>query len=45
VSLYLFLRDSTPDSEATVLEPRDWTFAPLLEPRTGTAGATVRGSF
>jgi hypothetical protein len=45
VSLYLFLRDPTPDSEATVLEPRDWTFAPLLEPRTGTAGATVRGSF
>jgi hypothetical protein len=45
LSLYLFLRDGTPDSEATVLEPRDWTFAPLLEPRTGTAGATVRGSF
>ncbi len=45
VALYLFVRDPLPDSEATVLDPRDWTFAPWLDPRTGDAGGTVRWSF
>jgi hypothetical protein len=31
-SLYYFLRDPLPESEATVLTPRDWALAPSLSP-------------
>lgn len=45
LSLYYFLHDSSPDSEATILEPRDWTMLPVLDPTTGTAALTVGGRF
>ncbi|NOY91596.1 MAG: PEGA domain-containing protein [Deltaproteobacteria bacterium] len=42
-SLYYFLRDPLPDSEGSVLEPRDWALAPSFD-RHG-AGATLTGRF
>lgn len=45
VSVYLFVRDAGPDSEGTVLEPRDWAFAPVVDPATGTASFHVGRSF
>ncbi len=32
LGVYYFLRDPLPPSEATVLEPHDWAFAPFLSP-------------
>lgn len=45
LSIYYFLRDPSPDSEATVLEPRDWALAPYYDPHTGEGGGTMRWSF
>ncbi len=45
LSLYYFLRDPLPDSEATVLEPRDWAFSPYYDPRARAGGGTLRWSF
>jgi hypothetical protein len=45
LSIYYFLRDPLPDSEATVLEPRDWAFAPYFDPSTREGGGTMRWSF
>jgi hypothetical protein len=43
LAVYYFLRDPTPDSEGTVLEPRDWALAPFVGPEGG--GASLRWSF
>jgi hypothetical protein len=43
LSLYYFVRDPLPDSDATILEPRDWAFSPELGP--DRAGGTFRWSF
>lgn len=45
VSLYYTFYDDLPPSEATVLVPRDYSFAPLVDPVTGTYGAVLGGSF
>lgn len=39
LSVYYFLRDPLPDSEATVLEPRDWAVMPDVSP--GFVGGSV----
>ena len=41
-ALYYFLRDPLPDSEATVLDPRDWAFAPILSPTQVGGALSVR---
>lgn len=43
ISLYYFVRDPLPDSEGTVLEPRDWAVNPQVGPEG--AGATLQWSF
>ncbi|MFW5926231.1 MAG: PEGA domain-containing protein, partial [Myxococcota bacterium] len=43
VSVYYFLRDPLPDSEGSVLEPRDWSLDPEVGPNG--AGARLRWSF
>jgi hypothetical protein len=43
VATYYFLYDPLPDSEATLLEPRDWAVVPQLGPRR--AGAQLKWSF
>jgi hypothetical protein len=43
VALYLFTRDAGPDSEGTLLEPRNWTVDADVGP--GRAGAQLRWSF
>lgn len=45
LTTYFFLHDAGPDSEGTVLEPRDWAFAPIIDPSTGTASFHVGRSF
>lgn len=45
LSLYYFLHDSLPDSSGTILEPRDWTYVPTFDARTGTAVLNVTGRF
>jgi tetratricopeptide (TPR) repeat protein len=45
LSIYFFVHDSGPPSEGTVLEPRDWSFAPLVDPTTGLAAVQVGRSF
>jgi hypothetical protein len=39
LAVYYFVRDPLPDSEATVLEPRDWAVMPEIAP--GFAGGSV----
>lgn len=43
LSLYYFIRDPLPDSEGTILEPRDWALLPSVDAHGG--GAVLRGSF
>ncbi|MCS6798096.1 MAG: PEGA domain-containing protein [Myxococcota bacterium] len=43
LSVYYFLRDPLPDSEATVLEPRDWALVPGIGP--SVAGGVLQGRF
>lgn len=43
LATYYFVRDPLPDSEGTVLEPRDWSFAPSVS--TDGASGTMRWSF
>lgn len=43
LAIYYFLRDPLPDSEAKVLEPRDWTFNPYAGP--DGAGGQIGWSF
>ncbi len=45
LSLYYFLYDPLPPSEGTVLEARDWAFAPMLDPQRGVAGVSLGGQF
>lgn len=45
VSVYLFVHDPTPDSEGTLLEPRDWALLPVWDPATGTAAVSFGGRF
>ena len=45
LSLYYFVRDPLPDSEGTVLEPRDWTFVPHIDPVHRAGGAQLNWSF
>jgi hypothetical protein len=45
LSIYYFVHDPLPDSEGTILEPRDWTYVPTYDVRTGTAALTVSGRF
>lgn len=45
LSLYYFLVDPLPPSEGTALEPRDWSFAPMLDPSRGVAGGGMQWSF
>ena len=40
LATYYFLRDPLPDSEAAVLEPRDWAFAPHLDEHGGGGAFT-----
>jgi hypothetical protein len=42
LSIYYFLRDPLPESEGTVLEPRDWSLAPRISPLGGGAEITWR---
>lgn len=43
LSVYYFLRDPLPDSEGTILEPRDWALIPSVDAHGG--GAQFRWSF
>jgi hypothetical protein len=43
LATYYFLRDSLPNSEGRVLQPRDWTFHPSFSP--SAAGGDLRMSF
>ena len=43
LATYYFLRDPLPDSEGKKLEPRDWSFAPVLSPER--AGGNLHVSF
>ncbi len=45
LSIYFFVRDPLPDSEGTVLEPRDWTLIPTFDPVYRAGGADFRWSF
>ncbi|MEM9073040.1 MAG: PEGA domain-containing protein [Myxococcota bacterium] len=45
LSIYYFVRDPLPDSEATVLEPRDWALMPRLNPVDRSGGADLVWSF
>ena len=45
LSLYYAVYDPLPPSEGTVLEPRDWALAPLVEPRAGGLGVALTGRF
>ena len=45
LSLYYFIRDPLPDSSADVLEPRDWTFTPILSPSMRAGGAQLDWRF
>lgn len=45
LSLYYSFYDDLPASEATVLVPRDYSFAPLVDVETGTYGLIVGGRF
>ena len=45
LALYYFLYDPLPASEGTVLEPRDWALAPVIDPVRGTAGLLMEGVF
>ncbi len=42
---YYMFEDSLPPSEGTLLEPRDWAFAPMLDPRAGAFGGAIGGRF
>ncbi|MDQ3038036.1 MAG: PEGA domain-containing protein, partial [Myxococcota bacterium] len=45
LGLFYMIQDPLPPSEGTVLEPRDWAFAPMVDPRGGTIGGVVGGQF
>jgi hypothetical protein len=45
LSIYYFLRDPLPDSEATVLEPRDWALLPYVDPAGRGGGGALRWRF
>lgn len=45
LALYYFVYDPLPPSEGSVQEPRDWTFAPMLDPERGAAGLGFTGRF
>jgi hypothetical protein len=45
LGMYYMFEDSLPPSEGTVLEPRDWALAPMLDPRAGVVGGTLGGRF
>lgn len=45
LAVYYFLYDPLPPSEGSVLEPRDWAFAPMVDPQRQTAGLGFTGSF
>jgi hypothetical protein len=43
LTLYYAFVDEGPPSDGTVLEPRDWALAPMVDPATGLAGIAVGG--
>jgi hypothetical protein len=43
LALLFFLQDNLPPSEGSVQEPRDWSFAPLIDPERGVAGLSLSG--
>jgi hypothetical protein len=43
--LYYAFYDPLPPSEGTVFEPRDWAFAPFVDPRFNAIGGTLGGRF
>jgi hypothetical protein len=45
LSVYYFLVDDLPPSEATILEPRDYSFLPTFDPVTDTYGVAFAGRF
>lgn len=45
LGMYYMFEDSLPPSEGTVLEPRDWSLAPMLDPRAGLIGGALGGRF
>jgi hypothetical protein len=45
LALFYFLNDPLPPSEGSVQDARDWTFLPILDPVTGTAGGGFSGRF
>ena len=45
LSIYYFLRDPLPDSEASVFEPRDWTVVPHFNFADRSGGAQLQVSF
>jgi hypothetical protein len=45
LSIYYFLRDPLPDSEANVFEPRDWTVVPHFNFADRSGGAQLQVSF
>lgn len=45
LSMYYLFYDDLPASEATVLVPRDYSLAPMVDPVTGTYGAVFSGRF
>lgn len=45
LSIYYFLRDPLPDSEANVFEPRDWTLVPTFNFADRSGGAQLQVSF
>lgn len=45
LTVYYALYDPLPPSDGTALEPRDWAFAPVVDPVGGSVGAAVTGRF
>lgn len=45
LSVYYFLVDDLPPSEATILEPRDFSLLPTFDPTTDSYGAAFVGRF
>ncbi|MFO0694337.1 MAG: PEGA domain-containing protein [Polyangiales bacterium] len=45
LTIYYFVHDPLPDSEGTVLEPRDWTFLPSLDPVRRSASFSIGRRF
>ena len=45
LSIYYFVRDPLPDSEGNILEPRDWTLMPMVDPVHRAGGVDMRWRF